>query len=388
MAAPQSERNFCWDQGAAFRLKRHHFLDRRPAAITRLCGDVCGVQAQVMGAAQTALWTRAHNLSREQIESALWKQRALIRTSLMRQTLHLIPAADFFLYITALKPSRMGYLLRIMTPFGITRKDVDAMNAVLLDLLDDKPVPQRELAEKVRPKLSKGLQRFMELFWSVVRPAVVEGLICYGPEQGREITVVRVDRWLAKQKPSDEHKAKQILLRRYLAAYGPASVQDFCKWSGILAKEAGAVWQSMAPEMVDVSVEGAKKMILRDDLKELKESELGEDVVRLLPGFDPYLLAHVDKSHLVDERHYKKVYRNQGWVSPVVLLNGRVIGTWTYGRQPKKPGVQVELFGKVSKRVRELMQEETEKLESFFSREFARMDANQEKQKQVWGHAT
>src|SRR5947209_4974751 len=207
----QSERSFKWRQVAAFRLRRHHFLDQGQPEIADLCGDLCGVQAQVMGSAQAALWTRAHHISREQTQSALWTQRALVKTSLMRQTLHLIPAADFSLYITALKSSRVNALLRIMAPFGIKRKEVDAMNALVLDLLGDKPVPQKELAEKVRPNLSKGLRKFMELFWSVVRPAVIEGLICYGPDLGRGATVVRVDRWLPRQKAVEERQAKEIL---------------------------------------------------------------------------------------------------------------------------------------------------------------------------------
>jgi len=252
-----------------------------------------------------------------------------------------------------------------MAPFGIKRKEVDAMNALVLDMLGDKPVPQRQLAEKVRPRLSKGLRRFMELFFSVVRPAVVEGLICHGPDLGREATVVRVDRWLPRQKAMEEWQAKEILLRRYLRAYGPASLQDFCKWSGISVKEGKIVWESCAGEMVEVAVEGLRKMILREDLAELESSELEGPLVRLLPGFDPYLLAHAEKSHLVSAQHYKRVYRNQGWISPTVLVNGRVAGIWSSRPQGRKCAVEVELFEKIPRRVRDAMNEEAESFSRF-----------------------
>ena len=75
---------------ANFRLRRHHLSDH-PAQkqdVVSICRDICGVQAQVMSAAYLQLWTRNHALTRPQIEDALWKTRTLVKTSLMRQTLH------------------------------------------------------------------------------------------------------------------------------------------------------------------------------------------------------------------------------------------------------------------------------------------------------------
>ena len=85
------------DPIATFRLRRHHLLDeprQNQDAIT-ICRDMCGVQAQVMSAAYLQLWTRNHALRRAGIEEALWKSRTLVKTSLMRQTLHIIPTDEF-----------------------------------------------------------------------------------------------------------------------------------------------------------------------------------------------------------------------------------------------------------------------------------------------------
>src|SRR5439155_15512066 len=101
-----------------------------------------------------------------------------------------------------------------------------------------------------------------------------------------------------------------------------------------------------------VSVEDRKAFILREDCDELTGSHLGDETVRLLPNFDPYLLAHADKNHLVSARYYKRVYRQQGWVSPVVLLNGRVIGTWSYARRGKRVSLEVAPFENLSRLIR------------------------------------
>src|SRR6267378_4947381 len=95
------------DSVAAFRLRRHHLLDDPADDAVTICRDMCGVQAQVMSAAYLQLWTRNHAITRAEIENALWKFRTLVKTSLMRQTLHLIPTDEFSLYIASLKPSRV-----------------------------------------------------------------------------------------------------------------------------------------------------------------------------------------------------------------------------------------------------------------------------------------
>ena len=232
-------------QISAFRLTRHHFVDKNLADLTTVCRNVCGIQSQVMAAAQMAFWARMHGLTRADIHSALWKSRTLVKTSCMRQTLHLLPAADFSIYINALRRSRVEALRRIMSKFGITQKEFDGMNEAVMEALGGGPMTQRELTDQIAPKVGKNVRTWMEHVWSVFRPAIVEGLICYGPDRGQEVTFVRVDQWLPRQREVSAQEAQQVLLRRYLSAYGPATLQDFSRWTGIPMKEARAVGESL-----------------------------------------------------------------------------------------------------------------------------------------------
>jgi uncharacterized protein YcaQ len=369
----KSEHAFNWSQISAFRLTRHHFVDQNQVDLPTICQNVCGIQAQLMAAAEMQLWARRHDpygggLTRADIRSALLESRALVKTSLMRQTLHLIPAADFSIYISALKKSRSEGLQRIMSKYaGITQKETAALNEAIVEALRAGPMTQPELMEQIMPKAGKKVRTWMELAWSiqVFRSALVEGLICYGPERGKKATFVRVDQWLPQQRAVDEQEAKQILLRRYLRAYGPATLRDFSKWSGISTKEAREAWESMEDELVGVHVEDQKRFILHEDYDQLTTSHLDDQILRLLPHFDPYLLGHADKDHLVDASYYKRVYRNQGWISPVVLLNGRVIGVWSYARRGKGLLFEVELFEKLSKTIRARIEEEAASLGDF-----------------------
>jgi uncharacterized protein YcaQ len=350
---------------AAFRLSRHHLMQRNSTDLVSVSRSVCGIQAQFMPAAEMALWARARDFSRSAISSALWQERTLVRTSCMRQTLHLIPAADFLLFIRALERSRFAAVMRIMSRFGIKAADVDGLNQTILDALDAVPLTQRELGEIIKSTAGKNVRKWMARVWSPLRTAVVKGLICYGPNRGREATFVRLDRWLPEQQDVDEMEAKQILLRRYLGAYGPATRQDFSKWSGIPVGEAAPVWHSLAGELAEIDLGGEKRFLLREDRRELADADFAKPVLRLLPAFDPYLLGHASKGHLLDDRHYKRVYRNQWWISPVILLDGRIIGTWSYTR--KSRGLQLEFgfFEKVPKVPDTLIEREAASLGAF-----------------------
>src|SRR5260370_33151864 len=94
-------------QVSAFRLARHYLDDKSKADITAVCRDVCGVQAEVMSAAHMQLWARMHNLTRADIDSALYKNQTLVKTNCMRATLHILEATDYPIYIAALKRSRV-----------------------------------------------------------------------------------------------------------------------------------------------------------------------------------------------------------------------------------------------------------------------------------------
>ena len=354
-----------WRQVAAFRLSRHHLIDRSSTDLISVCRHVCGIQAQFMPAAEMALSIRISSVSRTAISSALWQERTLVRTSCMRQTLHLIPAADFWLFIRALERSRFAALMRIMIKFGITVGDVDVLNEAILDALGAGPLTQQEIREHVKTKVSKGVREWMARVFSPLRPAMVKGLICYGPNRGRQGTYIRVDRCLKGRCDLDEMEAKQILMRRYLAAYGPATQQDFCRWSGIPAREAAPLWESLAGELAGIELDDEKRFLSREDCAELASSEFTRPVLRLLPAFDPYLLGYASKNQLLDDRHYKRVYRDQWWISPAILLDGRIIGTWSHTCKSGKFGLELKFFEKASKTLDPLIDTEARRLATF-----------------------
>src|SRR5262245_12812048 len=181
-----------------FRLRRHHLFASSKADALTLCRDICGAQAQMMTPAYLQLWTRNHGLTRAEIEDALWKQRTLVRTSLMRQTIHLIPADEFRIYIPALKSCRTAGALRVMARCGIAQEEAGDLTALILEVLSSGPLGRTAIYAAVRPRVSKRVRVYMDKVWSIVRVPVAEGLICHGPGDAGETTFIRVDQWLKK----------------------------------------------------------------------------------------------------------------------------------------------------------------------------------------------
>jgi len=343
----------------------------REQDVVTICRDMCGVQAQVMSAAYLQLWTRNHALTRVEIESALWTTRTLVKTSLMRQTLHLVPTDEFLLYISALRPSRYAQAMRVMDRCGISREESEELIPRIMDILAAGPLTRPAIAAAMRPKASKRVRFWMENSWSLVRLPVAEGLVCYGKGEGNAIVFIRADQWLPNFKPElmSATEAQCALLRKYLRAYGPATLTDFSHWAGLPMQEVKLLLPLLEGKLAEIPGDKKSRYLLREDVAVLNKSSSGETSVRLLPIFDSYLLAHRDKDHLLSAQHYKRVYRNQGWISPVVLIDGAIAGVWSHKLQNKKLLVEIEPFGKLSRIARAGIQREAGHLAQFVGSE-------------------
>lgn len=371
----QASQSFSQKQVSRFRLRRHHLLCRAPSRLSvEVVRDVCGVQAQLMSAAQLALWARVEGLTREDVTRALWKERSLVKTWCVRGASHLLAAVDFPVYVGGLLRNGLPRERRWLARHGVSQAETEAMVRAIVDALDDEVLTRRELAERVVAALGSKARRWVEHSWGgIVKLACLQGLVCFGPSRGNEITFVRVDKWLPQLKGMPVEKAEETLLRRYLHGYGPAGLQDFSAWSGMTVREATPILERIDGEVVMVGIESKSRLLLREGLEELQREALDDEEsqhVRLLPSFDCFMLGHKDKSHLVDETHYKRVYRKAGWLSPVVLANGHVLGTWSHKQRGKRLHITIESFTRMSRNIHEGIDREVKDLARFLAKPY------------------
>ncbi|MFQ5920265.1 MAG: winged helix DNA-binding domain-containing protein [Thermoplasmata archaeon] len=356
---------------AAFRLRHHHLLRRAPRdQVPLVARDVGGIQAQVESAAKASLRARVAGLILEDVDRALWEDRTLVKLWVMRGTVHLVSTEDLASYLAGLRREGLFREQQWMRRYGLREEDFREMPRAAEEALASGPLTRRELGEAVVERLGERARKWVEHgYGGVIRLATIEGKVCFGPNRGKEITFVLLDDWLGPQPGGRPEEAETELLRRYLHAYGPATPQDFAAWSGMRMGIVREIWERAKDELQTVIVDGGEAQILARDVDEMREEDEEGASVRLLPYFDVYLLGHKGKEHLVDPAHYKRVYRKAGWISQVVLVNGRVAGIWTQKARATRLTVTVEAFEPLDGVVRQAVEEEAADLGRFLGEE-------------------
>jgi len=343
---------------------------------------MAGAQAQVLSAAQMSLWARTRDLRAADVDAALSEYRTLVKSWCIRGALHIIPSRDFAVFLRggARREARStAWLIRA----GIPVDAVDRLVGATRDSLD-RPLTRAEIAERVSASLGIKTVAKSGRGWGgpsnatgfridrttlsvdgIVFLTCLRGFACFGPPRGAETTFVRPEDWIPEWHDMPVEVAELELLRRYLRAHGPATVRDFALWTYMTAADARDVWSRLEAELSPVDVRGRAGWVLRDDLPELERAKLDGPVVRLLPSFDSLLLGLKDKSHLVDATHYKRVYRPQGWLSPVVLVDGRIEGVWSHERKGRRLAVRVQPFHTMLAKIRAQVRVEADDLARF-----------------------
>lgn len=334
-----------WPQVHAFRLLRHHLTKRAPKKdLARVVGDVGGAQAQVMSAAEMQIATRV-DCSVVDVRNALWKDRSLVKTWLMRGTLHLARSEDLPFYVGAMgrhwvsqvRPSWLEYMQITEPEFW---KLCDQIGAAV----NGTPMTREELIAQVGKGRSQRVRDLLKSGWGgMLKPAARNGLLCFGPNRGQSVTFVRPQEWLPSWRTVDPEQAIGEMARRYLRAYGPATRTDFARWWGGWPGVPSAAWSAIRGELVQVAVDGLKLDLLEEDLDAVRRAGIDRHVA-LLAGFDPYLMGYARRDHLVDRAHASKVSRTAGWISAVVLVDGKVVATWTHTLANKSLRLAVEPF--------------------------------------------
>jgi hypothetical protein len=202
--------------------------------------------------------------------------------------------------------------------------------------------PSRVGSERVQAILRSG-------WGTILKPVARSGLLCFGPSRGQSVTFVRPESWLDSWRVLDPDAALIEMGRRYLRAYGPATKDDFARWWGHWSGVGKTVWSGLTGELTPVSIEGRRADILATDVRHLVEAH-PDSAVHLLPGFDPYLMGHSSRDHMFDSAYRWKVSRVSGWISPVVLVGGRVVATWSHLVAKKMLRINVEPFQRLPPR--------------------------------------
>ena len=187
-----------WDQVRAWRLEHSHLVEPAPRdRVAEVVGDVCGIQAQVMVAAELALAARVDGLTQQAVREELWVRRNLVKTYGPRGTLHLLPAAELPTCMAALRaiPNHHGAMWNAMT--DVNQEQVGDLVAATRQVLDRRQLSRDELAAGVSQLVGAWARKRLSSTWGdLLAPAALTGALCFAPSEGIHVHFVRADQWI------------------------------------------------------------------------------------------------------------------------------------------------------------------------------------------------
>jgi len=333
--------------------------------VARVAGDLCGVQSQDVSAAGLAIRGRCKGLVREDFERALFEERIVVRTWLMRGTLHLVPAEDLNWILALLAPRFIRLSQGRRNELGLDEETGEkGVQFISILLTEQGPMTRKEIAWHLE---KQGIPTAGQAIIHLISLAALEGVLCYGPDREGQETFILLKDYVDRGRSIPDEQAQVELARRYLAAYAPAAPEDFAAWSGMRLGSARKAWGELADRLLDVSINGEQAWMLQAQLGRLDELVNEDPVVNLLPRFDPYLLGYKNRHLSVPQPYAKRIYPGGGTFKPALLVDGLAAGTWKIKRKRNDLAVMLEPFEKLSDDVISALESEVEELGRYYA---------------------
>jgi hypothetical protein len=319
-------------------LERQLLLRRWDLPVTEAVRRLAGLNAQDPEPSYIGLWARLAGFEHDALTRALY-DRSVVRSTLLRGTQHLVTAADYLAWRPLLQP----VLDRIQRGgFGRATAGVDleALAASARQLLAERPLTRPELgrllAEQWPGHEPRALAWSAQYLLPLVHPPPSGTWGRHGPTP-----YVLAESWLGRPLPAAS--SPEGMVERYLAAFGPASVNDLQAWSGL----------TRLREPVERL--GAELRRFRDghgrqlyDLPDAPRPDPDTPApARFLPAVDNLLLAHDDRTRVMTDEHRRRVCVG-AVVEPTVLVDGQVVAVWRIARERGGAVLEVELLTRLS----------------------------------------
>lgn len=330
-----------------------------PADVLRA---IAGAQSQEPRAGRLQVRARDRRLTAAGIEAARVEERSILRTWLMRMTVHLIPTEDYG-WMAPLFANRVtAFSQRRLDVLGITVAQRDrALTAIRKRLRADGALTRMEAMAIAQ---ASGFDVNPQTRTHLIVLLVVMGDACIGPDRGRDSLLVSSPDWIGEPATRGREESLRELALRYFAAFAPATERDFSFWSGLPLRECRVGLEAAAGALEHVDGAGAKAggaerggtplLAPRGFTARAPRSP----VVRLLPAYDTYLMGYASRSHATDPAGEKRVLPGGGVLRPTICVDGRFAGLWANRRSGRRLTIELEPFEPLPDEVADALSEE------------------------------
>jgi len=347
-------------------LARQMLLERASLPVVTAIERLAALQAQWAPSPYLALWSRMENFERESLWSAIEKKHTVIRARLMRGTLHLVSARDFYAYAVATQDLQRGAWNRLQVGQGVDPKAV----AKLAVAFARQPRSKEDVVAHLTERLGSFGGPYKWLIWRFV--SAHADLVSAPPgghwaHGGTNAPYVAARHWIGSGSRPSEADALRLLINRYLAAFGPASLADIAQFTGQVPARIRPVLEDLAPSLRRFSDEQGHSLF--DLPRAPRPSAEVKAPVRFLPRYDELLIGYEHRDRVIAARHRPAVYSKNAIIEAVFLVDGLAAGTWSLEMTKADAVLRILPFGTLARSDRTAALAEAETLARFMAPE-------------------
>ena len=335
-----------WSDARRLRIQAQGLGDRRAADVASAVRAAGAIQAQDRLGMLLGVGKRSVGLTADDVDRARNVERSVVRSWLMRGTLHLVLAEDLRWMLDLLGEKMDAKALKRRADLGISDEDHARVLQFFRDHLSGGGSIMRTEIEGALA--AAGLPHAGQAPRHLLRTASMLGVICFGADRGDEETHMLIDDWLPDPGLDPSDPAAE-LAGRYFAAYGPATAADFRWWTGLPAADTRRGFDAVKPELTEVSVEGTPMWMTAEAASQADRvlaAPAGR--LRVVGPFDPYLLGYAKRELGVPDPLLKRINAGGGMIRSCLLIDGRLAGTWDRKRRARGFAVTVSVFEPLS----------------------------------------
>jgi hypothetical protein len=328
-------------------LARQMLIERVRAPLPRVLERMGCLQAQYAPSMYIGFWSRMARFERAHLDDAL-ERRTVVQGTLMRATIHLVSKRDYWPIALGIRGSRREAWLNTSYRREYSAGQMTAAARRLRSRLGDGTMSRKEIHELLGSdsRVTNGVNMWLDLIR--VPPSGTW-------KRRRADLYAAAEHWVGQPPELDVADGIELLIRRYLAAFGPASLAELANWAGLPPKRVAPVLERIETRRFEAE-DGTELIDLRR--APLPDPETPAPV-RFLPTWDAILLAHARRAGVLPEEHRPKLFSSKSPQSfPSFLVDGRVAGIWRY----EKGKVEIQPFGRLDAGARRALREESERL--------------------------
>jgi hypothetical protein len=297
-------------------LARQMLLERARVQLPRALERMGGLQAQYAPSMYIGLWSRVADFERDDLTRAL-ERKSVVQGTLMRATIHLVSRRDYWPFAVAIGDGRREWWLRVQLDRSLTARDMAAAARRLRARLAHGPMHRTDVEKAVGKDRARGVGLWLDLVR--VPPAGTW-------DRRRADLFALAEEWLGPPEV-ERDEGIELLVRRYLGAFGPALAAEIADWAGLSAAD---VQRGLARIRVRRFRDERGKELLDLPRARLPDPETLAPV-RFLPTWDASLLTHARRTQILPERHRPKVFSTKTPQSVgTFLVDGAVAGAWRH----------------------------------------------------------